>query len=162
MSGRILETSAASNLGKPPPLPPLEGNVQMTALRIALFGKFQITRHQQPVTGFDARKLQELFGYLLLYRDRLHPHEAVASLLWVARSRGSAPDRGLLWRERSVRPRASIWRTKPSATLRPCFARNFSRVCWTRHLRNNTSRPVGKSRRFGRTRPGSQSSERNS
>jgi DNA-binding SARP family transcriptional activator len=79
---RIYEIQAVPNLGKPAPLSFLEGSVQMTALRIALFGKVEITCHQQPVAGFDARKLQELFGYLLLYRDRLHPRETVASLLW--------------------------------------------------------------------------------
>lgn len=54
----------------------------MAALRITLFGKFDVRCGEQVVAGLDTRKVQELFCYLLLYRDRPHPREVVAALLW--------------------------------------------------------------------------------
>jgi len=36
----------------------------------------------QALAGFEARRVQELFCYLLLYRDRPHPREVLANLLW--------------------------------------------------------------------------------
>lgn len=54
----------------------------MSALNIRLFGRFCVQRGEQPIHGLDAGKVQELFCYLLLYRDRPHSREALASLLW--------------------------------------------------------------------------------
>lgn len=54
----------------------------MSVLRIFLFGKFHVQAGEQVPTGLEARKVQELFCYLLLYRDRAHPREALADLLW--------------------------------------------------------------------------------
>jgi len=55
----------------------------MGTLRITLFGKLCLWgRDGQPLGGFDARKIQELFCYLLLYRDHPYPREVLASLLW--------------------------------------------------------------------------------
>ncbi len=54
----------------------------MSTLHIFLFGKFQMQCGQQVLTGLDARKVQELFCYLLLYRGRSHPRETLTSLLW--------------------------------------------------------------------------------
>jgi DNA-binding SARP family transcriptional activator len=54
----------------------------MSTLRIYLFGKFCVRRNEQVLDGFDARKLQELFCYLLLHRDHSLPRETLASLLW--------------------------------------------------------------------------------
>ena len=55
----------------------------MSTLSIQLFGKFCIRRdEQQLLEGFDARKVQELFCYLLLHRDHSLPRETLASLLW--------------------------------------------------------------------------------
>jgi DNA-binding SARP family transcriptional activator len=34
------------------------------------------------MAGFETPRVQELFCYLLLYRDRPHPREALANLLW--------------------------------------------------------------------------------
>ncbi len=51
-------------------------------LRIRLFGKFYAAQGDQVLTGLDARKIQELFCYLLLYRDRPHPRETLAGHLW--------------------------------------------------------------------------------
>ncbi len=54
----------------------------MSKLRIYLFGKFSVRRNDQILDGFDARKIQEFFCYLLLHRDHSLPRETLASLLW--------------------------------------------------------------------------------
>ena len=55
----------------------------MSNLRISLFGKFQVESQGKPLSnGFDSRKVQELFSYLLAYRNRSHPRETLADLLW--------------------------------------------------------------------------------
>jgi DNA-binding SARP family transcriptional activator len=54
----------------------------MSMLRIYLFGKFCVRRREQVLNGFEARKVQELFCYLLLHRDHSLPRETLASLLW--------------------------------------------------------------------------------
>jgi DNA-binding SARP family transcriptional activator len=54
----------------------------MGVLRVFLFGKFQVKYDEQLLTGLEARKVQELFGYLLFYRDRPHARENLAHLLW--------------------------------------------------------------------------------
>jgi DNA-binding SARP family transcriptional activator len=54
----------------------------MSALRVSLFGKLHVQSGAQVLTNLSARKVQELFCYLLLYRDRPHPRETLAGLLW--------------------------------------------------------------------------------
>ncbi len=54
----------------------------MSTLSVCLFGKFRIHRDDQIVNGLNARKVQELFCYLLLHRERSHPRETLAGLLW--------------------------------------------------------------------------------
>jgi len=54
----------------------------MTIVRVSLFGKFEVRSGQQILTGFEAHRVQELFCYLLLYRDRPQPREALANILW--------------------------------------------------------------------------------
>ena len=54
----------------------------MSVLRVSLFGKFHMQLGEQVVTSLDAYRAQELFCYLLLYRDRPHPRETLADLLW--------------------------------------------------------------------------------
>lgn len=54
----------------------------MAVLSVRLFGKLEIQRDGQILAGINARKVQELFCYLLLYRDRPHHREPLASLLW--------------------------------------------------------------------------------
>jgi DNA-binding SARP family transcriptional activator len=58
----------------------------MGTLRISLFGKLCIRRDQQPVAGLEVIKAQELLCFLLLHRDRPHPRERLAHLLWGDRS----------------------------------------------------------------------------
>ena len=54
----------------------------MSMLQVFLFGKFHVQCGEQTLTGFDARKVQELFCYLLLNRDRSHSRETLADFLW--------------------------------------------------------------------------------
>lgn len=54
----------------------------MSKLYIRLFGKLTIAARPQPATILEGAKVQELFSYLLLYRDRPHAREALATLLW--------------------------------------------------------------------------------
>jgi DNA-binding SARP family transcriptional activator len=76
----------------------------MSDLRVSLFGKFRVELGPQTQPGFDSRKVQELFCYLLLYRDRPHPREALADLLWCGSST-NRPGRCLrktLWQLRAA------------------------------------------------------------
>ncbi len=54
----------------------------MNTLRIRLFGKFQAELEGRVLKDLDALKVQELFCYLLLYRDRPHHREALSGLFW--------------------------------------------------------------------------------
>jgi DNA-binding SARP family transcriptional activator len=54
----------------------------MTALNIHLLGKFSVEYEAKDLSVFRACKLQELFSYLLLYRDRPHSREMLAGQLW--------------------------------------------------------------------------------
>lgn len=54
----------------------------MATLRIFLLGEIKVQLGEQDLTGLYPRKLQELFCYLLLYRDRAHQREALAGQLW--------------------------------------------------------------------------------
>jgi DNA-binding SARP family transcriptional activator len=54
----------------------------MHPMRIFLFGKLEIRCHDHPVAGLDQRKAQDLLCFLLLYRNKPHPRETLAGLLW--------------------------------------------------------------------------------
>ena len=54
----------------------------MSKLIVRLFGRLTIERDGCMINSLPAGKLQELLCYLLLHRDRTHPREALASLLW--------------------------------------------------------------------------------
>lgn len=54
----------------------------MQGLRIHLLGKFSVQYNDQIVSGLEGAKVQELFCYLLLHRDRPHPRETLSGLLW--------------------------------------------------------------------------------
>jgi DNA-binding SARP family transcriptional activator len=76
----------------------------MSLLRISLFGRFDVQCGQLSLSGFDAGKVQELFSYLLLYREHPHPREALATLLWEC-SQTDRPNRCLrktIWKLRSA------------------------------------------------------------
>lgn len=53
----------------------------MDGLCIFLLSKFCVQRDNS-VMNIEGRKTQELFSYLLLNRDRPHPRESLAALLW--------------------------------------------------------------------------------
>jgi DNA-binding SARP family transcriptional activator len=54
----------------------------MGGLQIYLFGRFRARHGERDVSGFSTRKAQELLCYLLLYRDRPHTRDTLATLLW--------------------------------------------------------------------------------
>jgi DNA-binding SARP family transcriptional activator len=54
----------------------------MTALRIRLFGRFEVRHDGRIAPGLHPRKSQELFAYLLLHNDRPHSREILANLMW--------------------------------------------------------------------------------
>ena len=54
----------------------------MNTLRIFLFGQFRVQCGEEILTEQYSPKLQQLFCYLLFFRDRSHSREALASLLW--------------------------------------------------------------------------------
>jgi DNA-binding SARP family transcriptional activator len=72
----------------------------MSALQFQLFGKFRVHRDSQSWEGFDSGKEQELLSYLLVYHDRFHPREALASMLWgnTSTERSKKYLRQALWR----------------------------------------------------------------
>src|SRR5437764_5932585 len=71
----------------------------MSRLSIQLFGKFCVRRNEQVLEDFDARKVQELFCYLLLHRDHSISRETLASLLW--------PDTTTVQSKKN--PRQALW-----------------------------------------------------
>lgn len=54
----------------------------MTQLNIRLFGRFHAEREGAAIPELEARKVQELLAYVLIYRQREHPRERLATLLW--------------------------------------------------------------------------------
>jgi DNA-binding SARP family transcriptional activator len=56
--------------------------ILMSQLRISLFGKLTIQSDEQGAIKIEERRAQELLCYLLLYSDRLHEREKLATLLW--------------------------------------------------------------------------------
>src|SRR6476646_6122909 len=58
-------------------------------LRVELFGWLRAQAGEAVITRFRTRKTSALFGYLAVHRDRSHPRETLAELLW-PESRGSA------------------------------------------------------------------------
>jgi DNA-binding SARP family transcriptional activator len=81
----------------------MEG-IGMNLLRVSLFGRFEVWSEGQILAGFESRKVKELFCYLLLFRDRPHPRQCLANLLWNERHT-EQPGRCLrkaLWQLRSA------------------------------------------------------------
>jgi DNA-binding SARP family transcriptional activator len=84
----------------------------VNTLRVSLFGKLQIECCGEVLTDLYPRKLQELFCYLLLYHDRAHPRETLASLLWGNSSTAQSKKylRQALWQFQSVMTSCSEFR----------------------------------------------------
>ncbi|MCX6047157.1 MAG: BTAD domain-containing putative transcriptional regulator [Chloroflexi bacterium] len=68
-------------------------------LAVSLFGKFSVQFDDHAFAHLDSCKVQELFCYLLLHRDRAHPRENLASLLWseVSTAQSKSYLRKTLW-----------------------------------------------------------------
>jgi len=45
----------------------------MSTYRVRLFGRFELTHGEAAVGGLEARKVQELLCYLLIYREQAIP-----------------------------------------------------------------------------------------
>ncbi len=54
----------------------------MTVVRISLLGKFNLQAGERQIAAFESRKVDELFCYLVLHREKPHPREILADLLW--------------------------------------------------------------------------------
>jgi DNA-binding SARP family transcriptional activator len=76
----------------------------MSTLEVYLFGRFCVRRGGQVLDGVDARKVQELFCYLLLHRDVSFSREALASTLWpdTTTSQSKKYLRQTLWQLQSI------------------------------------------------------------
>ena len=68
-------------------------------LTISLFGKFSVQFGNRTIDDLEKCKVQELFSYLLLHRDRPHPRENLANLLWsdVSTAQSKSYLRKALW-----------------------------------------------------------------
>lgn len=54
----------------------------MPSLEVRLFGKPCVQYADKPLRRLESGKVQQLFCYLLLYGNRPHTREALATLLW--------------------------------------------------------------------------------
>src|SRR5689334_17468820 len=54
----------------------------MATLNIQLLGKLHVQQDEAAIHGFEVRKVQELFCYLLLNRRQAYPRESLANLFW--------------------------------------------------------------------------------
>ncbi len=54
----------------------------MEQIQVSLFGKMAINYQHGAISTSASGKAQELFGYLLLHRNRTHSRERLASLMW--------------------------------------------------------------------------------
>ena len=81
-----------------------------THLRVYLFGRFSVERGGHTVTGFEARRLQEIFSYLLLHRRRRCSRELLASQFWGESSAEQAKKnlRQILWQLQAVLEEGAI------------------------------------------------------
>jgi DNA-binding SARP family transcriptional activator len=50
--------------------------------RVHLFGRFRVEYGEETIEGLGTFKVQELFSYLLVHRNRPRPREALAALFW--------------------------------------------------------------------------------
>ena len=75
----------------------------MCKLQVSLFGKFCLQAEGNITHGLETRKAEELLCYLLLHRDRPHPRETLADLLWgeISSSQSKNYLRKTLWQLQS-------------------------------------------------------------
>lgn len=83
----------------------------MPILRAHLFGRLRVLLDGHELEGFESRKVQELFCYLVVHRDRPHPRETLATILWEDSSTAQSKKylRQALWQlQAAVRPSSEI------------------------------------------------------
>lgn len=82
----------------------------MDGLQVSLFGRLSVKWAGEEAMGFEAKKVQELFAYLLVFRTRTHSREVLAELLWGDRQSAQSRKylRQALWQLQSVLEKASI------------------------------------------------------
>ena len=76
----------------------------MSCLRVSLFGKLRLRVKGGAPIEIDSLRAQELFCYLLLYRDRPHTRERLADILWAGSSPSQSKQylRQTLWQLRAM------------------------------------------------------------
>ena len=76
----------------------------MSSWKVTLFGKFKIECDKKKVGSIEARKVQELLCYLLIFRDHPHPRELLSEALWRNQSSDKSRKylRQTLWRLQSA------------------------------------------------------------
>lgn len=81
----------------------------MSELKASLFGKLAIKQGDLKLYGMETRKVQELFSYLLIYRNHPHPREVLCETLWGDQSSANPRKylRQTLWRLQSAMRRDS-------------------------------------------------------
>lgn len=75
----------------------------MNSFRVFLFRDFEVRRADEQLSGLDGRKVQELFSFLLLNRERPHRREYLMALFWEESSEARAQKylRQTLWQLQS-------------------------------------------------------------
>lgn len=75
----------------------------MGLIKISLFGKFSLRADDNLIHKLDSRKAEELLNYLLLYRERPHPRDYLADVLWGEIVQGNSKSylRKALWQLQS-------------------------------------------------------------
>ena len=76
----------------------------MSSLKATLFGKLNIQQGGLEIEGIQARKVQELLSYLLVFRNHPQPRELLSEILWSNQSLGNSRKylRQTLWRLQSA------------------------------------------------------------
>jgi DNA-binding SARP family transcriptional activator len=76
----------------------------MAEMKVTLFGKFNIQRQGLRVDGMEARKVQELLVFLLLFRNHPQSRELLCEALWPDQSSANSRKqlRQTLWRLQSA------------------------------------------------------------
>lgn len=76
----------------------------MSSWKVTFFGKFNIKREAEQISGIEARKVQELFSYLVLFRNQQQLRDVISETLWDNQSpeKSRKKLRQTLWHLRSV------------------------------------------------------------
>ena len=76
----------------------------MSTINVHLFGRFEVYAGDQGVETFRSQKAQELFCFLMLFRDQPHHREQLAEIFWGQRCRSESKKylRKTLWQLQSA------------------------------------------------------------